>query len=255
LLCGNAYIVGINQIYDVQIDEINKPFLPIAAKLMTKDQAWKLIMLCLFTGMGIVKTQFSSQIFALYSLGVILGTSYSVPPLQLKRKAFFAGSIIAIVRGFLLNFGVYYAVREALEIPFKWNPIVGFLSTFMTVFATVIAITKDLPDVEGDKKYAIETFATKYGVKSVARLSSAILSLAYIAAIATPFSTRTGGAAFNRLPMVGGHSLFLAYFLWSYNKFDKANRGSEETDAASLKRFYKSIWNIFYAEYCLYPFI
>ena len=23
LLCGNAYIVGINQIYDVQIDEVN----------------------------------------------------------------------------------------------------------------------------------------------------------------------------------------------------------------------------------------
>jgi hypothetical protein len=31
LLCGNGYIVGINQIYDVDIDKVNKPFLPIAA--------------------------------------------------------------------------------------------------------------------------------------------------------------------------------------------------------------------------------
>lgn len=31
LLCGNGYIVGINQIYDVSIDMVNKPFLPIAA--------------------------------------------------------------------------------------------------------------------------------------------------------------------------------------------------------------------------------
>ena len=31
LLCGNGYIVGINQIYDVDIDTINKPFLPVAA--------------------------------------------------------------------------------------------------------------------------------------------------------------------------------------------------------------------------------
>ena len=31
LLCGNGYIVGINQIYDVDIDTVNKPFLPVAA--------------------------------------------------------------------------------------------------------------------------------------------------------------------------------------------------------------------------------
>ena len=31
LLSGNGYIVGINQIYDVDIDTINKPFLPVAA--------------------------------------------------------------------------------------------------------------------------------------------------------------------------------------------------------------------------------
>lgn len=31
LLCGNGYIVGINQIYDVSIDVVNKPFLPVAA--------------------------------------------------------------------------------------------------------------------------------------------------------------------------------------------------------------------------------
>lgn len=31
LLCGNGYIVGINQIYDVDIDVLNKPFLPVAS--------------------------------------------------------------------------------------------------------------------------------------------------------------------------------------------------------------------------------
>ncbi len=37
----------------------------------------------------------------------------------------------------------------------------------MTLFAVVIAITKDLPDVEGDKANNIETFATKMGVRNV----------------------------------------------------------------------------------------
>ena len=31
LLCGNAYIVGINQIYDVQIDEVMKMSSPCVA--------------------------------------------------------------------------------------------------------------------------------------------------------------------------------------------------------------------------------
>lgn len=36
LLCANAFIVGINQIYDVKIDEVNKPYLPIAAGEMSQ---------------------------------------------------------------------------------------------------------------------------------------------------------------------------------------------------------------------------
>ena len=64
-------------------------------------------------------------------------------------------------RGFLLNFGVYHAAREALGLPFVWNPAVAFLARFMTCFALVIAVTKDLPDIEGDRLFGVETFATK----------------------------------------------------------------------------------------------
>ena len=42
LLCGNGYIVGINQIYDVEIDAVNKPFLPVAAGEMSPKTAWLL---------------------------------------------------------------------------------------------------------------------------------------------------------------------------------------------------------------------
>lgn len=38
------------------------------------------------------------------------------------------------------------------------------------MFATVIAITKDLPDVEGDMANNITTFATRLGVKNVSLL-------------------------------------------------------------------------------------
>jgi homogentisate solanesyltransferase len=38
------------------------------------------------------------------------------------------------------------------------------------MFATVIAITKDLPDIEGDMANNISTFATRMGVKNVSLL-------------------------------------------------------------------------------------
>lgn len=40
LLMGNAFIVGINQIYDKDIDKMNKPFLPVASGEMSNRFAW-----------------------------------------------------------------------------------------------------------------------------------------------------------------------------------------------------------------------
>lgn len=35
----NVSIVGLNQLYDVEIDKINKPYLPLASGEMTQSQA------------------------------------------------------------------------------------------------------------------------------------------------------------------------------------------------------------------------
>lgn len=104
--------------------------------------AWGLVLGSLATGPTIVYNTFSPLIFRLYSFGLLIGGLYSVPPFTFKRFPVMAGLTIACVRGFLLNFGVYYAVREALGLSFKWNPAVLFLARFMTVFAGIIAVTK-----------------------------------------------------------------------------------------------------------------
>lgn len=78
-----------------------------------------------------------------------------MPPIRTKKNPILAGLTIATVRGFLLNFGVYYAVKDAIGAGFGWSPKVTFVARFMTIFASVIAITKDLPDIEGDKVRAM----------------------------------------------------------------------------------------------------
>ena len=113
LLLGNLFIVGINQIYDVEIDEVNKPFLPIAAGSLSRRAAWAIVLGAALGGLTLVRTFFSTLIFRLYLFGTTIGGLYSVPPVQLKRFPLAAGFTIACCRGFLLNFGVYYATREA----------------------------------------------------------------------------------------------------------------------------------------------
>nr|GEV67455.1 homogentisate solanesyltransferase, chloroplastic [Tanacetum cinerariifolium] len=184
LICGNGYIVGINQIYDIGIDKVNKPYLPIAAGDLSVQSAWFLVLAFAVVGIIIVAMNFGQFITSLYCLGLFLGTIYSVPPLRMKRFPVVAFLIIATVRGFLLNFGVYYAVRAALGLTFQWSSAVAFITTFVTLFALVIAITKDLPDVEGDRKFEISTFATKLGVRNIGLLGSGLLLINYIGSIA-----------------------------------------------------------------------
>ena len=171
LLMGNGYIVGINQIYDVDIDKVNKPFLPVASGELSVFAAWAFCAVTALGGAAIVATNFGALITKLYCFGLFLGTIYSVPPLRLKQYALPAFLIIACVRGFLLNFGVYHATRAAIGLPFVWSPAITFITIFVTTFATVIAITKDLPDIEGDLKYKIETFSTRLGAVSYTHLT------------------------------------------------------------------------------------
>lgn len=115
----------------------------------------------------------------------------------------------------------------------------------MTVFASVIAVTKDLSDIEGDKKYNITTIASKYGVKATVSVASAFLVSAYIAATILPFALPK---TFNKLPMSIGHAGLLLYFVVSSLKLNPV-------DSKSINKYYKEIWNLFYLEYLLYPFI
>ena len=45
-LAVNIYVVGLNQITDVEIDRINKPYLPIAAGDLSMTQAWWIVGVC-----------------------------------------------------------------------------------------------------------------------------------------------------------------------------------------------------------------
>jgi len=248
LLCGNGYIVGINQIYDVDIDVINKPFLPIAAKELSIRKAWVLITAMAVMGTFLAARLFGPLIGSLYAFGLFLGTIYSVPPLRLKKSAIAAALIICTVRGFLLNFGVYYATRAMLGVPFGWSYPTIFITCFCSVYALVIAVTKDLPDVQGDLQNNIDTFATRYGVGTVSRAATAALLMNYGAALAWILSP--AGSAFHPRRLLLAHGL-LAILLARGARRLHATGYSQD----GLQAYYRLIWALFYSEYFLFPFV
>jgi len=245
LLLGNAFIVGINQIFDEGIDKMNKPFLPVASGEMSKRFAWIAVLFSGIAGPIIVKSFFPALLFKLYMLGWTLGAIYSVPPIRTKQNPILAGLTIATVRGFLLNFGIYFAVKDAIGAAFSWSPKVSFIARFMTAFATCIAVTKDLPDIEGDKAFEISTFATRVGVSKIAKGATAFLLLNYIHAIATGLLNQS---AFRLIPMIGGHAALAVMLMVRFTKLDPESM-------ASIKTYYKHIWDLFYLEYVLYMLI
>mmetsp|Transcript_16201 Transcript_16201/g.37326 ORF Transcript_16201/g.37326 Transcript_16201/m.37326 type:complete len:396 (-) Transcript_16201:74-1261(-) len=247
LLLGNVFIVGINQIYDKEIDEMNKPFLPVASGEMSKNVAWAAVLTSGAMGPILVKKFFPHLLFQLYSFGLFLGLIYSVPPIRTKKNPLMAGLTIATVRGFLLNFGVYYAVKDAVGAAFAWSPKVSFIARFMTAFATVIAVTKDLPDIEGDKAYQIDTLATRLGVKRIAQGATVCLGANYVHAILTGALAKSTGA-FRMVPMIGGHMALASVLIFRYKQLNPESM-------ASVKKFYKHIWDLFYLEYGLYTLI
>ena len=78
---------------------VNKPYLPIAAGDLSVQSAWLLVIFFAIAGLLVVGFNFGPFITCLYTLGLFLGTIYSVPPLRMKRFPVAAFLIIATVGG------------------------------------------------------------------------------------------------------------------------------------------------------------
>ena len=161
-LAGNVYIVGLNQIEDVDIDRINKPQLPIASGEFSRNDAWGIVV---FAGsLSILLAAFADwYLLATILLSLLIGTAYSVPPLRLKRFPFWASVCILTVRGGIVNLGLFLHYSYQLGLPLQIPARMWALTIFVLVFSIVIAIFKDIPDIEGDRRFNITTFTVQLG--------------------------------------------------------------------------------------------
>jgi len=242
-LAVNVFIVGINQITDVDIDRVNKPGLPIAAGDLSVERAWWIVGVAGALPVFLALTQGLLELAAVLA-ALAIGTAYSVPPARLKRFPIVASLCVSGVRSAIVNLGVAAHFTAALgsggaAIP----PGVWALTAFVLPFSLAIAILKDVPDAEGDRAYRIATFTVRHGGKAVMRAGMAVLTLAYLGmAVLGPLLID----GVDPVLLAAGHLAALAA-LWA------AARSTDPSDRASFTRFYMRVWLLFFLEYAIVP--
>ncbi len=240
-LACNIFITGLNQWSDVEVDRINKPWLPIPAGLLSRDGAMRIVLISLLIAL-VVAAYMSMFFVGLVALISFLGWAYSMPPIQFKRHHFGAALAITVVRGILVNLGFYSHYKQQLGGEADLDPIIWPLTVFVALFSIGIAWFKDIPDTKGDAEYRFGTLAVRMGRRAAFRAGIAVVALGYLAVIVA--------AGLELLPAQGFYlsafGLPLLLFLVLAARLDVHND-------VQVKRFYLFFWGLFFLAYVLYP--
>jgi 4-hydroxybenzoate polyprenyltransferase len=165
---------GINQVYDLAIDRVNKPKRPIPSGRMTIREAnW--VTLVLYVVAAGLALAVNLQCFTLAAAAAVLTIVYSVPPLRTKRFGALANFTIAIPRGVLLKVAGWSAVRPILGDHEPW-----FIGLVFGSFLLGASTTKDFADMKGDAADGCMTLPVRYGPRRAAWMISPFFVLPFL---------------------------------------------------------------------------
>jgi len=237
-LCGNVYIVGLNQLEDVAIDQINKPHLPLASGEFSIGTGRLIVAVTGVLSLLLALLQ-SPYLLGMVAISLAIGTAYSLPPIRLKRFPFWAALCIFTVRGAVVNLGLFLHFSSSLSIP----ATVWALTLFVIVFTVAIAIFKDIPDLEGDRQYQISTFTIALGQERVFNLARWVITICYVGMATFAVFWLSG---VNTGFLVSTHLGLLGLLWWRSFQVDLQ-------DLSAITSFYQFIWKLFFLEYLIFP--
>ena len=165
----NAGNNALNQIYDLEIDRVNKGKRPLPSGRLTVGDAWG------FTAVTYALTLVLAwlvapggrhECFWIVMAAIVATYIYSVPPLRTKRLGIWANVTIAIPRGVLLKVAGWSAVKTVAGVE-PW-----FIGSIFGLFLLGASTTKDFADMEGDRRGGCRTLPIVYGVRRAAWIIS-----------------------------------------------------------------------------------
>ena len=165
----NAASNALNQIYDLEIDRVNKPRRPLPSGRMSLAEAW-LFTAVTYTVALILAWQVAPggrrECFWIVVVATLITVLYSVPPFRTKRLGIWANVTIAIPRGVLLKVAGWSAVKTVAGVE-PW-----FIGGIFGLFLLGASTTKDFADMEGDARGGCRTLPIIHGVRRAAWMIS-----------------------------------------------------------------------------------
>jgi 4-hydroxybenzoate polyprenyltransferase len=221
----NAANNALNQIYDLEIDRINKPKRPLPASTLSVRQAW--IFTWIMFAIGLLPTWWvvvypfntwrakffaplpEHECFFIYLVAFVSTFVYSVPAFgRTKAHPLGANLTIAIPRGCLLKVAGWTMVARATTLE-PW-----FIGSIFMFFLLGAASTKDFSDIKGDRAGGVRTLPIAFGVRRAAYMIAPFFVLPWLL---MPMGARLGILTGNRLALeILGVLLALwgAYTVW-----------------------------------------
>jgi 4-hydroxybenzoate polyprenyltransferase len=165
----NAASNALNQIYDLEIDRINKPKRPLPSSRLSHREAWVFTVVSYAVALllaWLVAPGGRRECFWIVLIATFITILYSVPPFRTKRLGIWANVTIAIPRGVLLKVAGWSAVKSVVGVE-PW-----FIGAIFGLFLLGASTTKDFADMEGDARGGCRTLPIIYGVKKAAWMIS-----------------------------------------------------------------------------------
>ncbi len=169
---------GINQIFDLEVDRINKPDRPLPSGRLTMKQAWVMTfvtyVIAFVMAWFIAPPEGGHETFILVLIGALCTYIYSGPPFRTKRFGILANITISIPRGMLLVVAGWSAAKSVLAVEPWW--IAGIFGIYIIGAAS----TKDFSDIEGDKAGGCITIPIRFGIEKATRIIAPFLVVPFL---------------------------------------------------------------------------
>jgi 4-hydroxybenzoate polyprenyltransferase len=176
---------ALNQIYDLEIDRVNKPKRPLPSGRLSLGDAWVFTIVAYAVAIALawfVAPGGRHECFWIVLVATAITILYSVPPFRTKRLGIWANVTIAIPRGVLLKVAGWSSVKTIVGVE-PW-----FIGAIFGLFLLGASTTKDFADMEGDARGGCRTLPIVYGVRRAAWMISPSFVVPFLMISAGAFS-------------------------------------------------------------------
>ncbi|KAG5001546.1 hypothetical protein JHK87_022618 [Glycine soja] len=231
------YLSGVNQLYDLEIDKINKPHLPIASGQFSFKTG--VIVSASFLALSVGFTWITGSWPLIWNLIVISSTwtaySIDVPLLRWKRYPLVAAMCMVSTWAFALPISFFHHMQTVvLKRPISFPRSLTFVVAFMTFYSMGLALSKDIPDVEGDKEHGINSLSVRLGQKRVFWICVFLFEMAFGVGLLAGASS---SYLHTKIVTGLGNVVLASILLYQAKSVDLNNK-------ASTGFFYMFIWKI-----------